>query len=569
MSLESRHHYRGLRRHCGHLTLSLRAGLSGAIVFATIAGQAMAQTTNSYSTAGPKSTAAQPYLTTTDAALALRGTTSANSGLAPSQRPPATASNMTPSATAAQARFALPTGPRLPVSETVALPTPRPARLSGETEAFDGTTGTVTEDDAVFLSDQPVDGAVLRAEEDALYRESLGRQNQRTGTVEGSNTLNPPDPDAVPGFMLGRLTLRPTVSEKIVHESFRDATTSTTRLLSETTVSATLESDWARHQLTVEGTGTWEENLSGTGAEEPTASIDGRLDLDLGHDLTAALTLGYAYEQESRTDPNAVAGAQTQSGIHEIDAAVSLGRSVGLLRGTVTTGLTRTIYGGADLGNGVVFSGAERDTLSGRLTGRVGFEISPALVPFLEAGVERTTFDVKTDSNGFQRSATSYRGRLGAEIDLGEKLSGELAAGYILRDIDDPTLTDISAFTVDGSVNWSPLRGTNVFTALSTTVDSATAAGESGSVAYTLSSGLTHELRNALVARLSGSLTYRDYDRASTISDQTTVTALAGLEWSINRYLSLDGDIGFERTSQSGIADADTVRLGLGLRLRR
>ena len=397
----------------------------------------------------------------------------------------------------------------------------------------------------------------------------FGRQNDRAASVDGLKPNPGVDPDAVPGFAIGTLTLRPTVSEKVVYESTSDGSGSTDRTYSETTITGTLESDWSRHKLTIDGAATLQKNLSGTGAEEPSANFDAQLELDLSRDLLATLNAGYDFSREDRSDPNAVSGATSQATVNVFSAGAAIEKSVGNLRGTVATEVTRSIYGDAVLADSSILSGADRDTLAGTVSARIGYAVSPALVPFLEASVQRTRYDQTLDNNGFARSSTAYAAKVGAQVDLGEKLNGELAAGYVLRDIDDASLVDIGALTLDGTINWSPMRGTILTAGVGTSVEAATAAGESGSVAYTLNTGLTRELRRTVVARLGSNVTYRNYAAGSSSPDQVVLGATMGLSWSLNRYLSLDADAGFERTMQTGSADSDTARIGIGLKLKR
>ena len=363
--------------------------------------------------------------------------------------------------------------------------------------------------------------------------------------------------------------MRPTLDERVVRETVSDGATRTSRIYSETTLSGTLESDWSRHQLTVDGSGTWQKTLSGTGTSSPGANLDAQLDLDLVNGITATLGAGYSYSQESRTDPNAIAGATTQSGVHELRTNLGLQKELGVLRGTTSLEVTRRIYGDATLSNGSSVVVDDRDTLGAELTARIGYVISPALVPFLEASVGRERYDQRIDSTGAERSSTTYDVRAGAEINLGEKLSGEFAAGYTLRSLDDASLSNIAGLTLDSELNWSPLRGTNVMVGLATTVESSTTAGESGAVVYEFDSSLTQQIHSSVVARLGATAGYRDYDSGSSRSNQHSYGVSAGLTWSINRYLDLEADASYQRTVESGSTDEKTTRIGLGLILRR
>ena len=458
-----------------------------------------------------------------------------------------------------------------------ALPAPRPGGATVTTTDGFGTTAAAGQLDTAASPVQPaaedLTGSIGSpsdlSQADQDYAASLARQNARVGTVDGL-PLDPLEQEAgVPGFSFGSLTLRPTLDQRVVHESVRYGPTRTSRTYSQTTLSGTLESDWSRHQLNVDGSGTWQKNLSGTGTETPSANINARLNLDLINDITGVLGAGYSYSRESRTDPNAISGATTQAGVHELRASIGLEKNLGLLRGSTTLEVTRKLYGDATLADGTSVLLNDRDTLGAELTARIGYEISPALVPFVEGTVGREKYDQRVDSTGAQRSSKTYGVRAGAEVNFGEKLSGEFAAGYVLRNLDDANLADISGLTLDGDLTWSPLRGTNVNIGLTTTLESATTAGQSGAVVYELDSTLSQQIRSNLVARLGATAGYRDYDSGSGRGNQRSYGASAGLTWSINRYLDLEADASYERTREPGGTDEETARIGLGLKLRR
>lgn len=462
-----------------------------------------------------------------------------------------------------------------------ALPTPRPGAPASSTATFEtgvfGTMASTAPVDPLANTAQPdveeTKGAIGSpsdlSQADQDYAASLARQNARTGSVDDLPLSSLSEDDNIPGLSIGTLTLRPTLEQRVVHESVRYGTDRTSRTYSQTTLSGVLESDWSRHQLRVDGTGTWQKNISGTGTETPSADFNALLNLDLFNDFTALLGTGYSYSQESRTDPNAISGATTQAGVHELRASIGLEKNLGLLRGTTTLDITRTMYGNATLADGSSVLVNDRDTLGAEITTRIGYQVSPALVPFLEASVGREKYDQRIDSTGSERSSTTLGIRAGAEINLGEKLSGEFAAGYVLRSLDDANLADISGLTVDGELNWSPTRGTDVNLGLATTLETATTAGQSGAVVYELDSTLSQQIRNNLVARLGATASYRDYDSGSGRDNQSSYGASAGLTWSMNRYLDLEADASYVRTTETGGTDEETMRLGMGLKLRR
>ncbi len=172
-----------------------------------------------------------------------------------------------------------------------------------------------------------------------------------------------------------------------------------------------MTSDWDRHALTVTGEGVWQKNLSGNGAEQPNVDINADLRLDLPADTTAHITAGYQFFREDTSDPNAIAGASKQSAVNQFDAGASLERDFGLLRGTTAVALTRTVYSDATLSDGTQVTLSDRNQTAGTWRGRIGYELSPALIPFLEADLGKTVYDQSRDSDGYARSDQSYGAR--------------------------------------------------------------------------------------------------------------------------------------------------------------
>jgi hypothetical protein len=373
--------------------------------------------------------------------------------------------------------------------------------------------------------------------------------------------------DAPPGVRLGTFVLRPTVSQSINTEVTKDHGSKDTRNYLATGFRGTLTSDWSRHALTVTGEGVYQRNINGSQNDaDPHAHVEADLRLDLADDTTGHVIGRYDFQREDVSDPNAIGNAAEQAGVHQYGTEASIERSLGRLRGLAAIGATREIYTDAKLSDGSVFSMKDRNrtAIDGRL--RLGYELSPAIIPFAEVALGHTAYDRRRDSSGYQRSSDNYAGRTGIAFDMGEKLNGEIAGGYEHVVYEDPRLKAIDAFTLDSTVNWSPRRGTDVNLGLRTAVQDSTTAGQSGWTEYQLRSALAHQLRDHLVARLTGSTTFRDFQDSSQ-NNITWITG-AGLTWSINRYVDLTGDVEYERTAGGG-SDQDVLRAGIGLAVKR
>jgi hypothetical protein len=215
------------------------------------------------------------------------------------------------------------------------------------------------------------------------------------------------------------------------------------------------------------------------GETEPELRINSDLRLDLSGDTVANLTAGYSFERESNSDPNAIDGASAQSGVHGFTGGARVTRDFGLIRGTIGADLQRETFSSATLANGTKLVMSDRNYTEGTLTGRIGYELSPALIPYLEASVGKSIYDDKRDQQGYARSSSTLGGRAGMEIDLGEKLRGDLGIGFTRATFEDSRLAAIEAVTIDGSVFWSPRRGTDLRLGLRSEIEPSTTANES------------------------------------------------------------------------------------------
>ena len=397
--------------------------------------------------------------------------------------------------------------------------------------------------------------------------QSFGSINPRQSTIDDQANLVVDDEpfDQVP-LRLGTFLLRSSVTEQIALEHERDGSAVTERTYSRTTIEGELQSDWSRHELTITGEQVIDKTISGDGAEDPSTSVGAELRLDLSSDTTANLTFDYEFGRENQSDANAINNATTQSDVHQFDASASLDHVVGSWRGRATISGGRSTFGDATLGNGTIITQSDRDEYDYTVTLRAGVDIGAAHLPFVEGDFGQIIYDDTLDTSGFARSSKTYGLRVGTSFDFGEKRNGEISIGYARRDIDDPRLTPLQAFTINGNATWSPRRGTQVTTNLLTTLEDSTTPGLSGSVFYQATSEITYQLRENVETSLDATLGWRRFSDGS--GNQLIYGAGAGFIWWWNRYFGLDGDISYEKTTTQGSTDDDDFFVGLGVTLR-
>lgn len=410
---------------------------------------------------------------------------------------------------------------------------------------------------------------VLGARTDALDEEEQpSLQNERVAAIEGGARRMEDDPFAPLGLRIGTF---------VVVSELEQGLTSTTNVnksvsgeeavLSETALRFRAVSDWSRHRAGAEAYGLLRKTISGEEIDDIEGGAQARLDLDFREDLTSYVLFGYDAQREAASAPAAIVGVEKQPLRHSFEGVVGLDQMLGRVQIGLTGEIQRNRYDDAVLSAGGRISQSDRDStiVLGRLRG--GYEVSPALTPFVELEVGRRTYDEKQDSEGYERSANRLAARAGLALDLSEKLAGEISAGWISENFKDPRLARLSGLALAANLNWSPQRGTMVRLDASTHVEGSTDPGESGSLLYSGTLRLEREMRSNLTGAVLLGASYRDYQAGG---HDLILTGQAALTWWLNRYAGLTSRIGYERqTSSLAGRDYDEANLFLGLKLQR
>lgn len=392
---------------------------------------------------------------------------------------------------------------------------------------------------------------------------------ERAEAIEAIDGEIEPPPYAPLGIRMGSFIVTPTLESGVTWTSNANyEPRPQSAVLSETTLRLNAISDWSTNTATLNAFGTFRKSVSGAELDERPAGIDGTLQVDLGNDYQAQAGLGYAMAPESASSPVTIEGEADRPIRQTLIGSLGVEKDIGRFQFGLTGAAERDWYGDAELSTGGALSQRDRNSTLGAVVLRGGYEISPAVTPFVEAEVGRRIYELRTDDSGFERSTTRLGARAGLALDLGEKLSGEVSAGWIEEKFDDPRLAPISAPSVSADLAWSPVRGTIVGMSGATTVEGATAPGESGSILYAGQLNVERQMRANLTGNIALGAAYRDYTGID--GNDLTLSAETGLTYWFNRYVGLAGRARHERQTSS-LPDRDyTVNsVFLGLRLQR
>ena len=437
-----------------------------------------------------------------------------------------------------------------------------------EAEQASRSVGTDSSDE----DDDEIIGTVPQAQIDALDEErntAAETTGERVGAIEGLDREAEEDPYAALGIRTGTFILYPEVEQGLSWSSNADSSSGGGEaVLSETTLRLNAQSDWSRHSAQIEAFGTYRKSLSGVDISEFSGGITAGLRLDLANGFAANAGFEYNVTPETATSAVVIPGTVSQPLLHALTGTLGIAREEGKLRFAATGQVERLIYGDAELGGGGVLSQRERNSTLATATLRTGYEVSPAFVPFVEVEIGRRIMDLRVDTAGFARSANRYAVRAGVELDLGDKLTGEIAAGLVTETPDDSRLEAVEGISALAALVWSPSRGTTVNLDASTTIETATQAGVSGSILYDANFSVERQLRANLTGNVTAGLGYREFSGSS--EHDLIMDFEMGLTWWLNRNFGITGRGGYEVVDSNAAGrDAETASVFLGVRYRR
>jgi hypothetical protein len=239
-------------------------------------------------------------------------------------------------------------------------------------------------------------------------------------------------------------------------------------------------------------------------------------------------------------------------------------RKFGRLNATVRGTAGRDVYGPTTLTDGSLTD--NRDQNNTRLgTGlRLGYQLTPVLEVFADAGVQRTVFDAPSTSLGASLDSNQYTLLAGIAVKRDETLSASVSAGVGLARFDDPTLPEVRATLYDASLTYRPTEALSLNGAFTTTIGAPGPDGQgTARVAYEADAGATYLVNDWLDWRAAAGWHRTEYAGSDVVD--TGYSAGLGADYAVGPHVKLSADYSFERgqITPSPVSDTHTVSLGL------
>ncbi|MEO1264174.1 MAG: outer membrane beta-barrel protein, partial [Pseudomonadota bacterium] len=323
-------------------------------------------------------------------------------------------------------------------------------------------------------------------------------------------------------------------------------------------------SNWNVHALELRATGVLSRfrDFDTENQNAYTLEARGRLDITRRTNLEGLVLRDVA--QESRSDINAVSGADERADTTRDQYALTLNHRFNRLRLQLRG--SHTIE---DVSETATDTNEDRNERETEIALRASWEFKPTLFAFAETAVNVRRFEAPSADDGISRDSRGARYRVGVSFgNTDQILRGEISVGFGTQTPDDSQLDDVSGLLVDANLAWRISGLTTMLFNASTNFDDSTDANVSGVITRNAGVELRHSFRRNIIANAGLGYEHRDFIGPS--QDEAQLTALAGLEYLMNRHVTLFGRYQF--TDFYGATNADDYQdheVRVGMRLSR
>lgn len=322
-----------------------------------------------------------------------------------------------------------------------------------------------------------------------------------------------PTPFAPLGFPLGGLRLLPFAEQSLGFDSNPDQVAVGVRPsgFSRTEGGFDLLSFWSANELRSTMHGAYTDFFTDPAANRPDAAGV----VDYRHDVSRDLALDaegrFALSTQRPGSPELNVNVRDRPLVSSIGASLggsdTLGRLTLALHGT----FDRTTYDNGVLSDGTVVRLDDQTFNAYGAIGRVSYELTPGLVPFVELKGDTRVHDRSVDAAGFARDSDGVSARLGSSFEMTRLITGEVSAGYGDRSYQDRRLPDLKGPLVDASLIYAVTPLTTLTLQAATSFDETTVPGSPGAEDRSVSLQVSHALLRNLTLTALVSYLNTDY----------------------------------------------------------
>jgi len=299
-----------------------------------------------------------------------------------------------------------------------------------------------------------------------------------------------------------------------------------------------------------------------------TLRIDSAGEVALAPSLTlsgsAAVALTQPRADSSGYPTGTVRASQEISGSLAGAAAYDFGPVTATLSGSGS----RSVYGPTTLADTSSIDNSANDNWRAGAALRLGYEVTPMLTAFVEAGAAVQFFDVASPDYGVRLDATDYSVKTGLAADWGEVLAADASVGLGLRQFSEAPVDDIVSTLYDAALTFRPDETLLLRGGLATTIDApGPNASAAAKVEYAAIGAAEYQVNPWLRLRASAGASYALFSDST--ASETGYDLGVGADYLLNESMSLAGDYAYALTLPSSGATDEEHRVTLGVTLRR
>ena len=313
-------------------------------------------------------------------------------------------------------------------------------------------------------------------------------------------------------------------------------------------------SDWERHALVADLRGSFNgyagnlpatidglPNSAPSDVDRPdfTGHVDGRLDATRDTRLTAQARLRVSTDNPG--SPNVQAGLARYPIYTTLGGTFGFDQSFNRLDIAAGATVDRTDYTNSKLTDGSTASNDDRNFSQYGGVGRVSYDLTPGVKPFVEAEGDTRVHDIAFDRSGFQRDSTGGYAKAGTSFEFTRLLTGEIAVGYAARNYIDPRLERLQGLLTTASLIWTATPLTTAKFYSDTQIAETTLPLTSGVLVHTYTFEVDHDFRRWLAA--IGKFTYGTYDYQGDNRNDKTYSLEGDLIYKLNRNFWIKGSL--------------------------
>jgi hypothetical protein len=194
---------------------------------------------------------------------------------------------------------------------------------------------------------------------------------------------------------------------------------------------------------------------------------------------------------------------------------------------------------------------------------RVSYALTPEFSPFVDVAVDRRVHELPVDINGFRRDSTGTAVEGGVTFALTDKLTGDAAIGYLVRQYQDVMLPPVSGFIADANLTWTITKATAIQFGAKSQVAEITDAGTSGVLKRDVTVEVDHQFQPWLIGTLTTGYGKDVFVGTTRVDDRYFMDI--GMLYKVSRLLQLKANVRQESTRSNAMENnlnATVVQVG-------